>query len=83
MAGTGTNDDGRIHETIKRLVAEEHAIWSAGPASDDDRARLRELNAALDQCWDLLRQREALRDAGADPNAADPRPIDEVESYLQ
>ncbi|HXR41738.1 MAG TPA: DUF2630 family protein [Acidothermaceae bacterium] len=76
-------DEGRIHDTIKRLVAEEHAIWSAGPASEEDRARLRELNESLDQCWDLLRQREALRDAGADPNAAEQRPVGEVESYLQ
>ncbi len=76
-------DDERIHDTIKRLVDEEHTIWSAGAATDDDRARLRDLNASLDQCWDLLRQRQALRDAGANPDAAHSRPADEVESYLQ
>lgn len=76
-------DDESIHDTIKRLVAEEHAIRSGGPKSDDDRTRLRALNESLDQCWDLLRQREALREAGADPNAAESRPVAEVESYLQ
>jgi len=76
-------EDERIHETIKRLVAEEHSIWSAGAAAGADRQRLRELNESLDQCWDLLRQREALRDAGIDPNAAESRPVGEVESYLQ
>jgi len=76
-------DDERIHDTIKRLVEEEHTIWSGGAASDAERARLRELNVSLDQCWDLLRQRQALRDAGENPEAAHSRPTDEVESYLQ
>lgn len=76
-------DDEGIHDTIKRLVDEEHAIWSGGASSDEDRARLRELNASLDQCWDLLRQRGALREAGANPDAARSRPTDDVESYLQ
>jgi hypothetical protein len=76
-------DDETIHDAIKRLVDEEHAIWSGGAATDDDRARLRELNVSLDQCWDLLRQRQALRDAGENPDAAHSRPTDEVESYLQ
>ena len=76
-------DDEGIHQTIKRLVDEEHAIWSAGASTEDDRARLGELNVSLDQCWDLLRQRQALRDAGANPDAAHSRPTDEVESYRQ
>lgn len=76
-------DDERIHDTIKRLVEEEHTIWSGGASSEGDHARLRELNDSLDQCWDLLRQRQALRDAGANPDSAHSRPTDEVESYLQ
>lgn len=75
--------DTGIHDTIKRLVAEEHAIWESGSASDTDRARLRELNESLDQCWDLLRQREALREADADPAQAKARSVDDVERYLQ
>jgi hypothetical protein len=76
-------DDENIHDTIKRLVDEEHAIWSGGAGSDSERDRLRQLNVSLDQCWDLLRQRAALREAGADPEAARSRPVGEVESYLQ
>jgi hypothetical protein len=76
-------DDDGIHDTIKRLVAEEHTIWETGAKSPDDHARLRQLAESLDQCWDLLRQRAALREAGDDPNAAASRPVNEVESYLQ
>jgi Protein of unknown function (DUF2630) len=76
-------DDESIHDTIKRLVAEEHAIWSADTPSASAHQRLQELSESLDQCWDLLRRREALREAGADPNAAKSRSVSEVESYLQ
>ena len=76
-------DDEGIHDTIKRLVEEEHSIWSTATASADDHERLRQIGESLDQCWDLLRQRAARREAGDDPNAAKSRPVDEVESYLQ
>jgi len=76
-------DDDGIHDTIKRLVAEEHSIWSAATASDEDHERLRQIGESLDQCWDLLRQRAARREAGDDPNTAKSRPVDEVEAYLQ
>ena len=79
-------DDSQIHGTIDRLVAEEHELWereAGGEASDVDRQRLRELKVSLDQCWDLLRQRRALRDAGEDPNAADVRRPEVVEGYEQ
>jgi hypothetical protein len=72
-----------IHETITRLVAEEHELRATGDHSDEERERLRRLEEQLDQCWDLLRQRDALRDVGADPSAAEPRPVSEVEGYLQ
>ena len=42
----------------------------------------RALEVQLDQCWDLLRQRRALRETGGDPGAASVRPPDEVEGYL-
>ena len=62
-------NDPQIHGTIEALVAEEHELWqreSAGAASEADRERLREVRSSLDQCWDLLRQRRALREAGLD-----------------
>ena len=79
-------DDPQIHGTIEQLVAEEHELWqreAAGAASDDDRARLQELKVSLDQSWDLLRQRRALREAGLDPDTAAARPPDVVEGYEQ
>ena len=79
-------DDSQIHGSIEQLVAEEHELWqreSDGTASDGDRERLREIKVSLDQCWDLLRQRRALRESGRDAEAADVRPADVVERYEQ
>ena len=79
-------DDPQIHGSIERLVAEEHELWereSDGRASDGDRRRLAEIRVSLDQCWDLLRQRRARRDAGQDPDTAASRPRDVVEGYEQ
>jgi hypothetical protein len=45
--------------------------------------RLDELKVSLDQCWDLLRQRRALREAGRDPDDAGVRPAEVVERYEQ
>ena len=79
-------DDSQIHGTIEQLVAEEHELWereASGNATEGDRARLREVKVSLDQCWDLLRQRRALREAGADPDAAAARRPEVVEGYEQ
>jgi hypothetical protein len=79
-------DDSHIHETIEQLVAEERGLWqreAAGEANDADRQRLRQLKVSLDQYWDLLRQRRALREAGGDPDAADVRRSEVVEGYEQ
>jgi len=78
--------DEEIHGRIERLVAEEHELWqreAAGEALDDDRRRLAELKVALDQCWDLLRQRRALREAGLPEDAAHVRDPQVVERYEQ
>ena len=79
-------DDSQIHVSIETLVAEEHELWnreSSGSATEDDRRRLEQVRLALDQCWDLLRQRRARRDAGQDPDTAAARPPDVVERYEQ
>ena len=79
-------DDTQIHESIDELVQEEHRLWereAAGTATDDDRRRLESLKVSLDQSWDLLRQRRALREAGLDEEAANVRPGDVVEGYEQ
>jgi hypothetical protein len=79
-------DDPQIHGSIEQLVAEEHELWereATGAASDEDRRRLQEVKVSLDQCWDLLRQRRALRETGYDPDAAQVRRAEVVENYQQ
>jgi hypothetical protein len=86
MITGGVMDDSQIHGTIEQLVAEENELWereATGNASEADRRRLGELRVSLDQCWDLLRQRRALREAGRDPDAADARRPEVVEHYEQ
>ncbi|WP_347109107.1 DUF2630 family protein [Paenarthrobacter sp. S56] len=77
-------DNQDLLERIQSLVEEEHRLREASEEDgDDNRARLAQLEAQLDQCWDLLRQRRAKRDAGENPDDAEPRPISEVEGYRQ
>jgi hypothetical protein len=70
---------GRIHE----LVEEEHKLRESTDHTDEQRARIQELEAHLDQAWDLLRQRRAKRQYDENPDEAEPRPESTVESYLQ
>jgi DNA-binding transcriptional regulator PaaX len=72
-------NDSDIYAQIKTLVEEEHALTG----QPDDPARRRQLEEQLDQCWDLLRQRQARREFGQDPSGARVRPVGEVEDYLQ
>jgi hypothetical protein len=75
--------DEELHERITKLVEDEHQLRSEPSHTEEQRAKLAELEVALDQAWDLLRQRQALREAGQDPSAAHTRPSGEVEGYLQ
>jgi uncharacterized protein DUF2630 len=68
---------------IDSLVKEEEALYRKREISDDDRKRLHQLKVQLDQYWDLLRQRRALREFGEDPDKAKTRPVDVVEKYEQ
>ncbi|HET9287152.1 MAG TPA: DUF2630 family protein [Gaiella sp.] len=78
--------DDQLHGRIEELVSEEHSLWereASGEATDSDRQRLDSLKVTLDQCWDLLRQRRALREAGLHPDAARVRDAEVVEHYQQ
>ena len=80
--------DESIAARVERLVKEEHELRSreqsdAGEALEADAERLRAVEVELDVCWDLLRQRRALRDAGVDPDEAAARDPNTVERYLQ
>jgi len=80
--------DQSIASHIEKLVNEEHELRQREQADDDDalaadRDRLNAVQVELDRCWDLLRQRRALRDAGANPDDAQARDAGTVEGYLQ
>jgi hypothetical protein len=83
-------DDESIAARIERLVAEEHELRSREESDTGnterlqaDQGRLQAVEVELDRCWDLLRQRRALRSAGANPDDAHVRDADTVERYLQ
>ena len=79
-------EDVDIRHHITELVSSERALreqLAAGEIStDEEHQRLRRLETELDQCWDLLRQRQALREFGGDANEAVARPESTVEGYL-
>ena len=78
--------DQDILDQVNELVDEEKKLRAALQHREIDESeehqRLRALEVQLDQCWDLLRQRRALRETGGDPGSASVRPPDEVEGYL-
>jgi hypothetical protein len=79
-------DDQQIHQRIDELVAEEHRLERSHVGqglSEAERARLDALGVQLDRYWDLLRQREARRRAGQDPDGARLRDAGTVEDYRQ
>jgi hypothetical protein len=79
--------DEEILTRIHTLMDQEHRLrerQANGKLSQrEEQERVTRLDAALDQCWDLLRQRRARKHAGEDPGLAQPRPAGEVEGYLQ
>jgi hypothetical protein len=75
--------DRPVRKHIEHLVNEEHRLRSAESLAPPDHRRLEEIQVELDQCWDLLRQRRALREFGESPDHARVRPKDVVENYEQ
>lgn len=75
--------DQSVLNDINRLVQEEEHLYGKRELTSDDRGRLGQLKVELDQCWDLLRQRRALREFGEDPDKATVRPAKIVENYEQ
>ena len=80
-------NDTEILERISGLIDTEHRLraqLAAGQlSSQHEREQLRSAEEALDQCWDLLRQRRAKREFGERPDGAEARPVVEVEGYQQ
>jgi hypothetical protein len=80
-----TDQDADVIEQIEQLAHEEHSLFekeSRSEASTRERARLKEIEVQLDQCYDLLRQRRARRAAGLDPDGAAVRDESTVEGYI-
>lgn len=77
------NEDRNVLGHINKLVEEEERLYGKNELSVGDQQRLAELKVELDQCWDLLRQRRALREFGDDPDKAKVRPAKIVENYEQ
>ena len=73
--------DQSVLDHIRTLTEEEHFLYDKGTLSEAERQRLLAINVALDQYWDLLRQRRAKREFGEDPDEAELRPPGIVEGY--
>ena len=79
-------DDNQVLARISELVEEEHELLQLeerGELTDPHHDRMQQLEVALDQCWDLLRQRRARRANQLDPDEAHVRDPEIVERYLQ
>jgi hypothetical protein len=72
----------RINELVEEEKSLREQLQHGTISESEENKRLRQLEIELDQCWDLLRQRRALRETGGDPRDAAVRPADEVEGYL-
>lgn len=76
-------DDKAILRRVNELVEQEDAMREPGHAlSSDEQRRLEAVEAELDQCYDLLRQRRAKREYGESPDTATQRPVEQVEHYV-
>ncbi len=81
-----TDPDQAIEDRIETLIEREHELRRHAEGrglSEEEQAELRAAEVRLDQLWDLLRRRRALREAGEDPEQARVRPEDVVEHYEQ
>jgi hypothetical protein len=83
MDPTSQTADQSVLQRINDLVGQEHQMLIQETTSEEEQGRLRMLQVELDQCWDLLRQRRALRTVGQNADKAQVRPPETVEKYEQ
>lgn len=79
-------NDEQLHHRIEELAQAERELRASPPGDEglvERQAQLKSLEIELDQCWDLVRQREAKVNAGESPEEAQLRPASEVEGYKQ
>jgi hypothetical protein len=75
-------NDQSILQHVNELVEEEERLRADTARPEQHAQRLRDIEVQLDQCWDLLRQRRARREFGANPDGANPRDPGTVENYI-
>lgn len=78
---TDSNALARIHDLVAEEKALREQLQHGEITASEEHERLRRVELELDQCWDLLRRRRALRDYGGDPREATVRPPNQVEGY--
>jgi uncharacterized protein YjaG (DUF416 family) len=74
-------EDNAVLSHIKKLTTTEEELYGKENLTDDDIKELHKVKAELDQYWDLLHQRRALRDAGEDPKRAEMRSTNTINNY--
>ena len=79
----GEDKDQVVLDHINELVKEEESLYAKKELTLGDQERLGVLKVKLDQCWDLLRQRRALREFGENADQAKVRAAGIVENYEQ
>jgi Protein of unknown function (DUF2630) len=75
--------DNAVLSHIEKLTAREEHLYGSDQLSDEEIKELHHIQSELDQYWDLLHQRRALRDAGADPKRAAMRTTETIKNYVK
>ena len=75
--------DNSVISHITKLTEREEHLYGKENLTDDDIKELHRVKSELDQYWDLLRQRRAMRDSGRNPNNAEMRSSDTIDNYEQ
>lgn len=79
-------EDSSLRAKIEQLVEEERMLLAAGQGEGpnaEKHQRIEQVKVELDQCWDLLRQRQAREEFGQDPDRVSARDGGTVEGYQQ
>lgn len=75
-------EDNQLLAHIKELTTEEETLYQKENLDEGDVKRLHSIQSHLEESWDFLRQRRALRDAGQNPDQAEKRDIDTINGYV-
>lgn len=83
---TAGDPDQRVEDGIEGLIARERELRQhveGRGLTEAEQTELHHLEVKLDQLWDLLRRRRAIRAAGGDPSPETLRDESTVENYRQ